>query len=136
MGYSINGQRETGTEILLDGVENETIFSVAVGTGIPADSIREFSVLTNNFGAEYGRASGGVVNVASKSGTNEIHGSAFEYNRLSAYTANTYGNSVNGIPKGKYTRNQFGYDAGGPIVKNKLFVFESTEWVRVRSAAH
>ncbi len=135
VGYSINGQREAGTEILLDGVENETIFSVAVGTGIPTDSIREFSVLTNNFGAEYGRASGGIVNVASKSGTNEIHGSAWEYNRLSAYTANTFENNVNGIPKGKYTRNQFGYAAGGPIVKNKLFVFESTEWTRVRSAA-
>ena len=73
VGYSINGQREAA-QILLDGVENETIFSVAVGTGIPVDSIREFSVLTNNFGAEYGRASGGVVNVASKSGTNDIHG--------------------------------------------------------------
>jgi len=135
VGFSINGQRESGTEILLDGVENLTIFSVSVGTNIPADSIQEFSVLTNNFSAEYGRASGGIVNVASKSGTNEIHGSAWEYNRLSAYTANTYENSVNDIPKGVYTRNQFGYAAGGPIVKNKLFVFESTEWTRVRSAA-
>lgn len=135
VGYSINGQRESGTEILLDGVENETIFTVSVGTNIPVDSIQEFSILTNNFSAEYGRASGGIVNVASKSGTNEIHGSAWEYNRLSAYTANTYENSVNDIPKGKYTRNQFGYAAGGPIFKNKLFVFESTEWTRVRSAA-
>ncbi|HEV3482372.1 MAG TPA: TonB-dependent receptor [Candidatus Acidoferrales bacterium] len=135
VGFSINGQRESGTEILLDGVENETIFTVAVGTNIPVDSIQEFSVLTNNFSAEYGRASGGVVNVASKSGTNQIHGSAWEYNRLSAYTANTFENNANDIPKGKYTRNQFGYAAGGPIVKNKLFVFESTEWTRVRSAA-
>ena len=135
VGYSINGQRESGTEILLDGVENEAIFTVAVGTNIPADSIQEFSVLTNNFSAEYGRASGGVVNVASKSGTNQIHGSAFEFNRLSAYTANTFANNVNDVPKGKYTRNQFGFAAGGPIVKDKLFIFESTEWTRVRSAA-
>lgn len=135
VGYSINGQRESGTEILLDGVENVAIFTVAVGTQIPADSIQEFSVLTNNFSAEYGRASGGVVNVSSKSGTNQIHGSAWEYNRLSAYTANTFGNVVNGVPKGKYTRNQFGFAGGAPIVKNKLFVFESTEWTRVRSAA-
>jgi len=135
VGFSINGQRESGTEILLDGAENVTIFTVAVGTNVPSDSIQEFSVLTNNFSSEYGRASGGVVNVTSKSGTNEIHGNAWEYNRLSAYTANTFENNVDGTPKGKYTRNQFGYAAGGPIIKNKLFIFESTEWTRVRSAA-
>jgi hypothetical protein len=135
VGYSINGQRETGTEILLDGVENIALFSEAVGAQIPVDSVQEYSVVTNNFGAEYGRASGGVVNVTSKSGTNEIHGNAWEYNRLSAYTANTYEDVVNGLPKGKYTRNQFGYAGGGPLIKNKLFIFQSTEWTRVRSAA-
>lgn len=135
VGYSLNGQRESGTEILLDGVENIAIFTQSVGEQVPIDSVQEYSVITNNYSPEYGRASGGVVNVASKSGTNEIHGSAWEFNRLSAYTANTYENYVNDIPKGKYTRNQFGYAAGGPIIKNKLFIFESTEWTRVRSAA-
>lgn len=133
VGYSINGQRETGTEILLDGVENIGVFADTAGQPVPADSIREFSIITNNFGPEYGRASGGVVNVGSKSGTNQIHGDAFDYNRLSAYTANTFGNVANGVPKGKYVRNQFGYDAGGPIIKNKLFAFFSEEFVRVRS---
>jgi hypothetical protein len=135
VGYSINGQRESGTEILLDGLENVAIFTVAVGTNVPADTIQEFSVLTNNYSAEYGRASGGIVNVSSKSGTNDFHGSAWEYNRLSAYTANTFENHVDGIPKSRYTRNQFGFTGGGPIIKNKLFVFEGTEWTRVRSAA-
>ena len=135
VGYSVNGQRESGTEILLDGAENIAIFSDAVGEQVPVDSVQEYSVVTNNFSPEYGRASGGVVNVSSKSGTNQIHGSAWEFNRLSAYTANTYENDVNDIPKGIYTRNQFGFAAGGPIVKNKLFIFESTEWTRVRSAA-
>ncbi len=60
-----------------------------------------------------------------KSGTNTIHGSAFEFNRLSAYTANTYGNDANGTPKGIYTRNEFGYNIGGPLIKNKLFAFFS-----------
>ncbi len=135
VGYAVNGQRESGTEILLDGVENLSVFSDEVGEQVPVDSVKEYSVLTNNFAAEYGRASGGVVNVATKSGSNNFHGSAWEFNRLSAYTANTYQNVVSGLPKGTYTRNQFGFQAGGPIVKNKLFFFESTEWTRVRSQA-
>ncbi len=135
VGYAINGQRESGTEILLDGVENVSIFSVSVGEDVPLDATQEYSVVTNNFSAEYGRASGGVLNVSTKAGTNQIHGSAWEFNRLSAYTANTYGNDALSLPKGIYTRNQFGYAAGGPIMKNKIFIFESTEWTRVRSAA-
>ena len=148
VGYSINGQRESGTEILLDGVENISIFSEAIGEDIPLDGTQEFSVLTSNYSAEYGRASGGVINVTTKAGTNSFHGSGWEFNRLSAYTANTYGNDAansaflaSGVPgplpdpKGTYTRNQFGFAAGGPIKKDKLFIFESTEWTRVRSAA-
>jgi hypothetical protein len=133
VGYSINGQRESGTEVMLDGVENIAIFSALVGEQIPVDSVQEYSVITNNYGAEYGRASGGVVNLTTKSGTNNFHGSAWEFNRLSAYTANTYNNVADGIPKGGYTRNQFGFAAGGPVIKDKLFVFGSAEWTRVRS---
>ncbi len=148
VGYSINGQRMSGTEILLDGVENISIFSQAIGEDVPLDGTQEFSVLTSNYSAEYGRASGGVINVTTKAGTNNFHVSGWEFNRLSAYTANTYGNDAanaaflaSGVPgslpdpKGTYTRNQFGYAAGGPIKKDKLFIFESTEWTRVRSAA-
>jgi len=135
VGFSLNGQRNTGTEVLLDGVENIALFSDSVGEQVPVDSVQEYSVITNNFSPEYGRASGGVVNVSSKSGTNDLHGSAWEFNRLSAYTANTYENAVNDVPKGIYTRNQFGFAAGAPIIKDKLFIFESTEWTRVRSSA-
>lgn len=142
VGYAINGQREAGTEILLDGVENTAIFGVNVGQTVPTDAIQEFSIITNNFGAEFGRASGGVVNVDSKSGTNNIHGSLFEFNRVSALTANTYANDArNAIadaivaPKGIYARNDFGYNIGGPIIKNKLFASFSEEFVRVRSAS-
>ena len=135
VGYTINGQRSTGTEILMDGVENTNLFDTSIALEIPQDSIQEFRVVTNNFDAQYGRASGGVVNVSTKSGTNNLHGSAWEFNRLSSYTANTYDNNANGIPKGQYTRNQFGYTLGGPILKNKLFFFQSTEWLRVRSDA-
>ena len=136
VGYSINGQRPTGTEILLDGVENIGVFSDVAGQPVPADSIQEFSIITNNFGL--GIRAG--VGRRCKCGHKERHEPTqfirpFEFNRLSAYTANTYGNVANGIPKGIYTRNQFGYDAGAPILKNKLFVFVSEEFVRVRSDA-
>jgi Carboxypeptidase regulatory-like domain len=105
VGYSINGQRSSGTEILMDGVENTNLFDTTVALEIPQDAVQEFRVVTNNFDAQYGRASGGVINVSTKSGTNNFHGSAWEYNRLSAYTANTYDNDANGVPKGQYTRN-------------------------------
>src|SRR5882672_9096167 len=132
-GVNINGQRSSGTEVLLDGVENVDIFTADVGEQVPLDSVQEFRVVTSDFDAQYGRASGGVVNVTTKSGANSLHGGLWEFNRLSAYTANTFGNAVTGAPKGTYTRNQFGYDVGGPIIKDKLFFFQSTEWLRVRS---
>ena len=78
-------------------------------------------------------AAGGIVNVTTKSGTNPFHGVVWEFNRLSAYTSNTVLNAQQGLPKGKYTRNQFGFAVGGPINKDKLFFFGSTEWTRVRS---
>ena len=134
-GFAINGQRSASTDILLDGAENVDSFTATVGQSVPLDSVQEFSVLTNNFTAEYGRASGGVVNLVTKSGTNSFHGSAYEYNRVSALSANTFQNDVNGTPKGVFTRNDFGFSLGGPAIKNKLFFFNNTEWIRVRSAS-
>jgi len=135
VGYAIDGMRSSSTNVMLDGVANNDEFTATVGQQVPLDSVQEYAVTTSTFSAEYGRASGGVVNVTTKSGSNAFHGSLWEFNRLSAYTANTYGNVVNDIPKGGYTRNQFGFQVGGPIIKNKLFVSESTEWTRVRSSA-
>ena len=111
------------------------IFNTDVALYVPQDAVLEFRVITNNFDAQYGRASGGVINLVTKSGTNAFHGDAWEFNRLSAYTANTYANVINGVPKGIYARNDFGYTIGGPAIKNKLFFFQSTEWLRVRSGA-
>jgi hypothetical protein len=76
-----------------------------------------------------------VVNVVTKAGSNRFHGSAWEFNRLSAYTSNTFYDAANGIAKGGYTRNQFGYVVGGPIKHDKLFFLNSVEWTRVRSSA-
>jgi len=148
VGFSINGQRESGTEILLDGLENVDLFNATFGMAVPIDSVQEYRVITNNFDSEYGRAAGGVVNLTTKTGTNAFHGSAWEFNRTAWSTANTYANDAQNAaclsagtctnstlpaPKGGYTRNQFGFEAGGPFIKNKLFAFLSTEWTRIRS---
>ena len=135
VGYSINGQRSASTDILLDGGENVNLFTAGVGQTVPQDSVQEYRVVTNGMTAQYGRASGGVVDLTTKSGTNSLHGSAYEYNRISALASNTYNNVANGVPKPVFTRNQFGFSIGGPIVKNRLFFFNNTEWLRVRSPA-
>ena len=132
-GFAINGQRSASTSILLDGAENVDQYTATVGQTVPLDSVQEFRVITNGMTAEYGRAAGGVVNVATKSGTNQFHGTAYEFNRISALASNTYNNAANDISKPVFTRNQFGYSIGGPIKKNKLFFFNNTEWIRVRS---
>ncbi len=136
VNFSLNGQRNSGTEILLDGVENLSVFGDAVGIIVPIDDVQEYRIITNNFSPEYGRASGGVVAVATKAGTNDLHGRVWEFNRIAATTSNTVSNAQQGNPKGNYTRNQFGGAVGGPIVKDKLFFFASTEFTRVRSSAN
>jgi len=153
VGYAINGQRSASTDILLDGGENVDLFTAAVGQSVPLDSVQEFRIVTSDFSAEYGRASGGVVNVTTKSGTNAFHGTLFEFNRVAALASNTYDNNAQraqayndgtcvvgqscsiGANPG-FTRNQFGYSIGGPILKNKLFFFSATEWTRVRSSSN
>ncbi len=133
-GFSINGQRESSTNILLDGASNNDEFTSGIGQQVPLDAVQEFSVLTSNFTAEYGRASGGVVNVVTKSGTNQFHGTLYEFNRASRFSSNSFQNNATGQPKSVFTRNQFGYSLGGPVWKDKLFFFSGTEWVRVRSS--
>jgi hypothetical protein len=147
-GFAINGQRSASTDILLDGGENVNTFTASVGQRVPLDAVQEFRVITSNYTAEYGRASGGVVNVATRSGTNEYHGSVYEFNRLSALASRTYDQSATNFanvqngdpinPQPRFVRNQFGYALGGPVLpalRNKLFFFSNTEWTRVRSSS-
>jgi hypothetical protein len=134
VGYAINGMRSASTNVLLDGVANNDEFSGSTGQDVPMDAVQEYSVLTSNYTAEVGRASGGVVNVVTKSGTNEFHGSLYEFNRVSALGSNSFYNNANELSKGVYARNSFGYSIGGPIQKNKLFFFQNTEWLKVRSS--
>ncbi|HVF48495.1 MAG TPA: TonB-dependent receptor [Pyrinomonadaceae bacterium] len=132
-GASINGQRAASTNILLDGSDNNNSYTATVGQSIPLDSVQEFRVITSNFSAEYGRASGGVVNVATRAGSNDFNGTAYAFNRISKLASNGFANNALGLAKGVFTRNQFGYSAGGRIIRDNLFFFNSSEWTRVRS---
>jgi outer membrane receptor protein involved in Fe transport len=133
-GFSLNGLRASGTNILLDGAANNNEFDTTVGQQVPLDSVQEFSVVSNNFSAQYGRATGGIVNVVTKSGTNQFRGTAYEFFRSDALANNTVDNVANGLPKGQFHRNQTGYSLGGPIKKDKVQFFSSLEYIGVRSS--
>lgn len=145
VGVDIGGARSASVDILLDGAENTDLFGVGVGQSIPQDAMQEMSVVVAGQGAEFGRASGGTVNVGTKSGTNKFHGDAYEYNRTSTFASDSFSNNAlwaapdhSGLssPKPRYVHNQFGYFVSGPIKQNKLFFSSATEWTRIRSASY
>ena len=131
---TVSGQRSTFNNYRIDGIGVSDYAMAApgnvIGVVLGTESIQEFSVLTGGFSAEYGRATGGVVNAISKSGTNTFHGSAYEFLRNSALDANDYFTKSAGSPKPPFRRNQFGASAGGPIVKDKTFIFGDYEGLR------
>jgi hypothetical protein len=139
VGFNISGARSSSVDILLDGAENTDLYAVGIGQSVPMDATSEIRIVTSNSGVEYGRGSG-AVNVSTKSGTNGLHGSVYEFNRISTLASDGYNNNyiaavTPGVPsKPRYTHNQFGYSVGGPIKKDKLFFFSSTEWTKIRSA--
>ncbi|HMC32175.1 MAG TPA: carboxypeptidase regulatory-like domain-containing protein, partial [Candidatus Angelobacter sp.] len=123
--YNIAGSRSDSVTFVLDGgVDNNLLSNGVVYTPNP-DAVQEFRILTSNYTAEYGRNSGGIVSVVTKSGSNQIHGSIFEFNRNDAFSANTYFNNKNGLPRDTLKRNQYGFAVGGPIKKDKIFWFTS-----------
>ena len=126
--------RASSTNVLLDGSANNDEFTGSKGQDVPLDSVQEFSVVTSNFSAQYGRASGGVVNVATMSGTNSFRGTAYEFYRSDKLSANTFDNNANEIEKGEFTRHQLGFSIGGPVKRDKVHFFTNLEHIRVRSA--
>ena len=134
-GVAIDGQRESSTNVMLDGADNNNEFTGSIGQLVPLDAVSELSVLTSDFTAEYGRASGGMVGLAGRSGGTALHGAAYEFNRVSRLTSNSFQDNADGLREPGFDRNQFGYAVGGPAIRNKLFFFSSTEGTRVRSEA-
>ena len=97
------------------------------------DLVLEFQVMSHSVGPEYGGTLNGVINLSSKSGTNEFHGAAYEYFRNKVLNASTFFSNKAGLPRPAYSQNQFGATMGGPIIKNKTFVFLAFEGNRIRS---
>lgn len=136
-GFATHGARTDDNNFQMNGVEvNDLAGSGPASGGVPVpnpDSLQEFKVLTGHYDASYGRNSGSQVNVVTKGGTNEIHGSLFEYLRNDALNANDWFFARSKIKKPILKQNQFGGTFGGPIVKNKLHYFGSYQGTRQRN---
>jgi hypothetical protein len=141
--FSVNGARGRSNNFLLDGTDmndgyrndpaiNEAGVFGTPATILPIESIAELRVMSN-FEAEYGRSAGGVINVVTKSGTNGLHGSAFEFFRNNALDARNYFNQK-GTPQNPFHNNQFGGSLGGPIIHDKTFFFIDYEAMREKGA--
>jgi hypothetical protein len=131
---TISGQRTTTNNYRLDGISVNDYANSGpgnvLGSALGVDAIQEFSVLTGGFPAEYGKAAGGIVNAITKSGSNSFHGDAYEFLRNSGMDANDFFSNGAGLPRAEFRRNQFGVAAGGPIIKDKTFIFGDYEGLR------
>src|SRR5271154_6057748 len=133
---SVTGSRSDQTNVTLDGLDgndqrNGQAFISSVNT--PLDSIQELKTTVAGNDATFGTSAGGQLELVTKSGTNNFHGQAFDFNRVTALAANDYFNNLQGIPNPQLIRNQFGGDFGGPIVKNKAYFFFSYNGLRQTS---
>jgi hypothetical protein len=131
--YNIGGARQDSITYLLDGGINNNLLSNGIVVNPNPDVIEEFRILANNYSAEYGRNAGGIVSVVTKSGTNEFHGSAYDYVRNEALNANSFFNNASGLKKDILKRNQYGGWFGGPAIKEKLFFFSAWQSQRQSS---
>ncbi len=135
--FAANGTRPAQNNMLLDGIDNNSdnvdfLNGTAYVLKPPVDAIGEFKLQTNDFGAEFGRAGGAVLNASLKTGTNQFHGDAWEFVRNDIFDAADFFQDAANEQKGEYRQNQFGGTFGGPIRKNKTFFFGDYEGTRIR----
>jgi outer membrane receptor protein involved in Fe transport len=132
--FSVNGQDPIVNNNMIDGMDNNERVIGTIGVRPSIDAIQEFKVQTNLYSAEIGRTSGGVVNILTKSGTNEFHGTLFEFLRNDKLDANGNYNFTGGaqLPKQKFRQNQYGGSIGGPIIKDRTFFFGDYEGLKIR----
>jgi hypothetical protein len=128
--FSVNGQSDVMNNQMLDGTDNNERLIGTIGVRPAIDAIGEVRVQTNTYTAEVGRTGGGIINLLTKSGTNEIHGTAFEFFRNDVLDAYPYAFGVS-LPKAELRQNQFGGSIGGPIKKDKTFFFGDYEGYRL-----
>jgi len=139
--FIAGGGRFSANEVTLDGVDNNTVSNAgAIGRNgiavVPSvDAVQEFKVKTNNFSAEFGHAAGAVINATIKSGTNQLHGTAFEFLRNNDLDANNFFTNAAGLPRAPFHQNQFGAAVGGPIIRNRTFFFADYQGTRQATSA-
>ena len=136
-GFGLSGSRNSYLNVMVDGIStaHPTVNgTTGNSTFPPVDAVAEFKVSTN-YTAEFGRSNGGIVNIVYKSGSNDLHGSAFWFLRNSVLDANNFFNNMQGNELGSFKRNQFGAHATGPIVRNRTFFLASYEGLRQRAFA-
>lgn len=131
--FAVNGTRGDQNNFILDGVDNNSNDNGDLAFTSSVDAIAEFKVQTSNYSAEFGRSGGAVINATTKSGSNTVHGSAWEFLRNDVLDARGYFEAPD-QPKAPYRQNQFGGTVGGPILQNKLFYFLDYEGTRIGSA--
>jgi hypothetical protein len=129
--FNVNGAREDANNFLLDGVYNVDPKLNTFSVKPPVDGVQEFEVLTSTYDAAFGRNAGAQINVVSKSGSNELHGTAYEFHRNAFADARNFFVPAD-QPDPKYIRNQFGFSVGGAIKKNRTWFFGDYEGTRVR----
>ena len=135
-GINVHGARALQNNFLLDGVDNnsisENVQELTSQVSRPSvDAIQEFKVVTSPYSAEYGRSPGAAVSVSTKSGTNDVHGTAYEYFRNQAFDSIDYFSQKANAPKPANDQNQFGGNVGGPVVKDRTFFFGDYEGTRI-----
>ncbi len=133
--FSANGQRNRDNNYMLDGVDNNETWLQTVVLFPNVEALEEFKLQTSNYSAEFGKSLGGVVNLQIKSGTNDFHGSVYEFGRNSKLDANNWFNdrATPARPKPDFSQNQFGATLGGPIIKDKTFFFADYQGLRITS---
>lgn len=130
--YSVNGSSAQNNSYLIDGLFNRNLWLNTLIMVPTVDSIQEFRVFTTNYSAEYGASAGAVTIVQTKSGTNDLHGSVYEFLRNDKLDANAFFNNRQGLPRAPFRRNEFGGTIGGPIRRNKTFIFADYQGIRLR----
>src|SRR5437867_1841259 len=133
LGLAVNGQRPSSSNFMLDGLENNNYLVTGSLTPIAPEAIEEYRVSTNNFSAEYGRTSGFLANAVSRSGGNQFHGIGYFYLKNDALNANGFQENLAGLKRVPAKENQIGFQAGGPVRRDRLFFSSAFEHLRSRS---
>jgi hypothetical protein len=135
---NVHGSRDRAFNFTLDGIDvNESSAGGSNFTPLRMnpDSLQEFQVVTSSFTAELGRSSGAQVTMVTRSGTNQLHGNAFEYYQTPRFSAKSYSGNINNAPKDQFVQHIFGGSVGGPIIKDKLFYFANLQMLRAYDTA-